>query len=105
MATLSVRDTGGHSRRVAIYFAETYLSRERGSELERITGSLRDVLPVRHLFSFFVPDDEIAFHCLQGPSPDAIRHALEHAGLVADRIVPADPVLRVAGLDSSGDPT
>jgi hypothetical protein len=72
---------------MAIFLAETYLSRERGGDLEAITGRLRDVVPVRHLFSCFVADDETAFHCLQGSSPDAIRNALERAGLTPDRIV------------------
>ena len=77
---------------MAIFLAETYLSRERASELEAITGRLRDLLPVRHLFSYFVADDETAFHCFQGPTPDAVRDALERAGIAPDRIVGAEPI-------------
>lgn len=77
---------------MAIFLAETYLSRERASELESIVGRLRDVLPVRHLFSYFVADDETAFQCLQGPSPDAVRNVLERAGLVPDRVMLAQPI-------------
>ena len=75
-----------------IYFAEAYLSRERAAELESVATRLRDAVPVRHLFSYFVADDETALHCLQGPSPDAVRRALERAGVTADRIVVAEPV-------------
>ena len=77
---------------VAIFFAEAYLSRERASELEEVTDRLRDAKSVRHIFSFFVADDETAFHCLQGPSPDAVRVALHRVGIMADRIVVAEPV-------------
>ena len=92
---------------MAIFLAETYLSRERASDLEAITGRLRDVLPVKHLFSYFVADDETAFHCLQGPSPDAVRQALERAGLSPDRIVGAEHVCGGQGActpDCRGEP-
>lgn len=74
---------------MAIYLAEMYLSRERASDLGAISGRLRDAHPVRHLFSFFVAEDETAFHCLQGPTPDAVRQALERAGVAPDRVVAA----------------
>jgi hypothetical protein len=77
---------------MAIFLAETYLSRERASELEAITHRLRDAMPVRHLFSYFVADDETAFHWFQAPSPDAVRRVLERIGLSVDRVVGANPV-------------
>jgi hypothetical protein len=91
-ATLSRDARRPDAPRMAIFLAETYLSRERASELEGITQRLRDALPVRHLFSYFVADDETAFHWFQAPSPDAVRRVLERVGLSADRVVEADPI-------------
>ena len=91
-ATLSTPPVIHDAVRMAIFLAETYLSRERASELEAITGRLRDAMPARHLFSYFVAVDETVFHWFQAPSPDSVRHVLERAGLAADRIVGADPM-------------
>ena len=91
-ATLSERVPVAEPALMAIFLAETYLSRERVSELEAITRRLRDVQPVRHLFSYFVADDETAFHWFQAPSPDAVRRVLERVGLSADRVVGANPI-------------
>ena len=92
---------------MAIFLAETYLSRERAPDLASITGRLRDAppaLPVRHLFSYFVADDEIAVHCLEGPTPHAVRFALERAGLAPDRIVEAQGLAAQAVRASSARP-
>ena len=77
---------------MAIYLAESYLSRERASDMETLAHRLQSAILVRHLFSYFVADDETAVHCLQGPSPDAVREALVRAGITPDRIVAAAPV-------------
>jgi beta-phosphoglucomutase-like phosphatase (HAD superfamily) len=75
---------------MAIYVAEAYLSRARASDLESVRERLRDVLTVRHLFSYFVPEEETAFHVLQASTPDAVREALERAGVAPDRVVVAE---------------
>jgi hypothetical protein len=91
-ATLSPAARFDDAPRMARFLAEAYLSRERASDLAAITGRLGDAMPVRHLLSYFVAEDETAFVWLQGPSPDAVRDALERAGLSPDRIVTAEPV-------------
>ena len=90
-ATVSRRARSRHAHPVAIYLAESYLSRERASDMETLAHRLQGTILVRHLFSYFVADDETAVHCLQGPSPDAVREALERVGITADRIVGAEP--------------
>jgi len=75
---------------MAIYVAEAYLSRARASELELVPERLRDALTVRHLYSYFVPEEETAFHVLQAATADAVRDALERVGIAADRVVIAE---------------
>ena len=75
---------------MGIYVAEAYLSRARASELKSMPERLRDALTVRHLFSYFVPEEETAFHVLQAPSPDVVREALERAGVAPDRVLIAE---------------
>jgi hypothetical protein len=83
--------------RPSIYFAEAYLSRERAAELESVAARLRAKAPVRHLFSYFVAEDETVFHCLEADSPDDVRRALEKSGFLADRIVAAVSVCPSSG--------
>jgi hypothetical protein len=41
-----------------------------------------------------VPEEETAFHILQAATPDAVREALERAGMTPDRVVVAEPLGR-----------
>ncbi len=74
---------------------ETYLPRGRAAELETAASSLRTVSartaaelpPVRYLRSFFVPEDEMAFHVVEAPSLEATIELSRRAGLSAERIV------------------
>ena len=50
---------------------------------ETVTGSGR---PVRLVRSFFVPDDETCFLLYEAESADAVRTAMELAGLPCDEI-------------------
>ena len=77
---------------MAIYVVEAFLSRERVGDLESLTARLRDAFPVKHLASYFIPDEETTLHVVQASSPDAVRAALERAGIAADRIVLADTI-------------
>ena len=77
---------------MAIYVVETFLSRERAADLELQAARLREAFSVRHLASYFLPDEETTLHVVQATSPDAVREALERAGVFADRIVEADTV-------------
>ena len=86
---------------MAIYVAEAFLSRARASELEALQRMLRKDLLVRHVLSYFTPDEETAFHLLEATSVEAVREALARAGITADRIglaesLPVDPG-RLAG--------
>ena len=77
---------------MAIYVVETFLSRERAADLQSLTDRLRDAFPVKHLASYFIPEEETTLHVVQATSPDAVRAALERAGIAADRIVLADMI-------------
>lgn len=44
-------------------------------------------VPVRHVYSIFVPEDETCFHLLEAPSNEAVRAACAWAGLSFERIV------------------
>ena len=71
---------------MAIYVAEAYLSRARASDLEALRRTLRKDVLVRHVLSYFTPDQETAFHLLEANSVEAVREALARAGITADRI-------------------
>ena len=80
---------------VATFLIETYLPRGRPGDLEAATSSLRTVAgnappeeqPVRYIRSFFVPEDEMAFHVIEAPSLAASVELSRRAGLSPERIV------------------
>lgn len=80
---------------MATYLIETYLSRARPGDLETATSSLRAVTRtaspgedrVRYIRSFFVPEDEMAFHLVEAPSIEATDALARRAGLLPERIV------------------
>ena len=83
---------------VATFVIETYLSRLRAGELDAIAAGIRaaiDSAPdaperIRHVRSFFVPDDESCFHVIEAPSLEMAVDAARRAGLSADRVVKAE---------------
>ena len=83
---------------MATYLIETYLSRSRAGELEAATARLRAALaaastvegPVRHVRSFFVPEDETCFHVVEAPSIETTVEISHRAGLLPERIVEAE---------------
>jgi len=47
--------------------------------------------PVRYVRPIFVPEDEICFHLIEGPSAAAVCDAAGRAGITTQRIVEAVP--------------
>jgi hypothetical protein len=56
----------------------------RAAEAMRVGG-----IPVRHVYTIYVPSDESCFCLFEAPSVDALREAQERAGIGFERIVDA----------------
>jgi hypothetical protein len=86
---------------VTTFVIETYLSRARASEVEAETARIRAAIarltidpagpepPVRWLFSYFVPDDEMCVHLIEAASVTVALRATELASLTPERVVRA----------------
>jgi hypothetical protein len=86
---------------VATFLVEMYLSRERAAEVELMAANLDRVIDdilaarmearphLRHVRSYFVPDDETCFHVIEAPSADVVAEIARRAGLTVDRVVEA----------------
>src|SRR5262245_8740467 len=119
LATLSTVRPRPYPRLVAMFVIETYLSRARASDLEVVTGRLRDAIaaltidpagtdsPVRWLHSYFLAEDEMCLHVVEAVSVEAAVRVSDAAGLIAERVVEAALVSgmpRFSALGSSHRP-
>jgi hypothetical protein len=79
------------------YLVELYAQKSAAREIASATararaaagGAGRNTGPVRCLRSIFVPEDETWFLLYEGPTIDAVRDAVERAGLTCARVVAA----------------
>ena len=101
VTTLSTALPSAQTPSVATFLVETYLSRERAAEVDQMAASLARVIDeivaaraearphLRHVRSYFVPDDETCFHVIEAPSADVVAEIARRAGLTPDRVVEA----------------
>ena len=81
--------------RVTTYLVEAYVAqlndtRVRALASEATAAALAmtcEGVPVRHVHSIFIPEDDVCFHLLEAPSAEAVREACARAGLTFERIV------------------
>lgn len=79
---------------MASFLLETYSSHPVPAELAVLTGraraaaeaAVREGIEIRHVRSFFAPDDDICFHIFEAPSAEAVARASELANLDHERI-------------------
>ena len=107
-ATLSIAPRSADHLSVATFLIETYLARERASELEAATIRLKAAIDTftasspgdpmasedrrtrpRLVRSYFVADDETCFHVVEARSAAVVREVAERAGIAPDRVVEA----------------
>jgi hypothetical protein len=76
------------------YLIEGYLPRTRASELTDAVARLRGAaealsaegVPVRHVRSSFLPDDELFLHVLEADSAEVAGDATRRAGIHPERM-------------------
>lgn len=80
------------------FLVETYLSPDASGEPDRtidraisaVDEMQRAGQAIRYVRAIFIPDDETCLLLYDAPSVALVRAATERAGLLADRIAPAD---------------
>lgn len=79
------------------YLVELYLRKGAAGEIDAATARARaaaddaenDGISIQCVRSIFVPEDETWFLLYDGPTAEAVRHAVERAGLTCARVVEA----------------
>ncbi|MGD0272836.1 MAG: hypothetical protein ABSB96_03800 [Gaiellaceae bacterium] len=85
------------------FLVELYVPRRKASDFESEVARVRSVsddlrsrgVPVRHLRSLFLPEEETCFHLFESSGTEAVEEAIRSAGLECERISQA--------LDSASD--
>ena len=83
--------------RVTIYLVEAYAGQLNEVRVRTLASQAHAAaaamthrgVPVRHLSSIFVPEDDTCFHLLEAPSAEAVREACDRASFSFERIVEA----------------
>jgi hypothetical protein len=92
---------------MAQYLVEAYAPRAGSNDpalgVARLQAAAEELtaegVRVQYVRSIVVPDDEICFHVLEGPSADAIGELGRRAGLTFDRVTEAvEPVAADGGV-------
>jgi hypothetical protein len=89
---------------VPSYLVEVYLSQSRAHEARASAGRARaaaerlsgEGVPIRHVRTTFLPDDETCFHLFEAASAEAVEEVRRRAALGRARIVPAIEASRTA---------
>lgn len=89
--------TRAASRAVRTYLAEAYLARSCSGELGAIADRVRSVareltaggIPIHHLRSTFIPEDETCLHLFEATSAESVSEAITRAGIGEVRVVEA----------------
>ena len=79
------------------YLVEVYLPRTRGSDAKATARRVREVaaelssdgVPIRHVRTTFLPDDETCFHLVEAASAGSVDEMCRRAGLGQVRVVVA----------------
>lgn len=82
---------------MATYVVEMYVPRGRAGERSKLDRRARaaasslaaEGVPVRHVRSVFMPEDEICLQFFEAPAPDAVVETARRARLQYERIVEA----------------
>ena len=84
---------------MATFVIESYLSaarsRELGDGIQRLRAAIRACSlgagAVRHVRSYYVPTDELAFHLVEARSIEVVSAIATIADIATERIVEAEP--------------
>jgi Protein of unknown function (DUF4242) len=90
---------------MTLYLVEAYVARLNDARVHGLANRARAAaqamtrrgIPVRHLSSIFVPEDDTCFHLLEAASAGAVRDTCDRAGFSFERIVEAVRPFAISG--------
>jgi hypothetical protein len=86
------------------YLVESYLPAAESSVAATVAALVGSRSGTRHRWSLLLPDEEICFHVLEGPSAEVVREATAHAELPCQRITEAVLISAAASDIEGGSP-